>query len=428
MCRVSTVNLESSNLPFVFSCLSLTNYRSPAPCFDSNLIGIAELIAQKFEVLMVAGFKSKKDRRAFFRARAQEHGGNLPLLEQLSNQARASFSADENDGIYSEFPPSVSSWEELPAIVDPGLYLPEERKVRKRAQLDYMCRAFAKLLQHLKQKQRDENTETTESESSENESESSSSRQEKRLTAIDFCSGGGHLGLILAACFPEIDVVCLERNPRNCERIEERKIEGNLQNVEVMCADVADALTVKDFDIGVAIHACGWMTDLVHAICLQRQASYVLCSCCVGKIAHPGPPESVQQYVMHPRSKRFQAKFTREQYLDMCKKADVEFYADGGFGLSNFGDDSFAVAHEVEKENRQDSEQKEDVCPPATTGNSQNTDSKETKDRIARRFCKTAVEVDRNAWSREFGYDTFLMQMPSWATPKNDIIVGYHKT
>ena len=386
---------------------------------------------------MVAGFKSKKDRRAFFRAQAAQHGGTLSLSEQLSAKAKESFCVEENDGVYVDFPPSVSSWEELPSIVDPGLYLPEERKLRKRAQLDYMCRAFAKLLYHLQKKNPSQSDDYVDG------------RSKKRLTAIDFCSGGRHLGLILAACFPEINVVCLERNPRNCERIEQRKAEGGLDNVQVMCADVADALTVQDFDIGVAIHACGWMTDFVQAICLQRKASYVLCSCCVGKIAHPGPPESIKEYVMHPRSKRFQEKFTREEFLDMCKKADVDFYMDATLSGSNFDDDSFDLdaaavstnVAQVQTENanenqnsssifQPDSQEKvkssvdngEDVCPPASK-----SESKEVKDKIARRFCKTAVEVDRNAWSREVGYETFLLMMPSWATPKNDIIIGYHK-
>lgn len=106
--------------------------------------------------------------------------------------------------------------------MDPGEFLPEERSERKRAQLDYMIRAFSKLLSNLQ-----------------NQEGYDSNRQ---LVAVDFCSGGGHLGLLLAACFPKIKVICLERNPRNCVRIVERKLEAGLDNVEVSCADVQNAL------------------------------------------------------------------------------------------------------------------------------------------------------------------------------------------
>lgn len=86
-------------------------------------------------------------------------------------------------------------------------------------------------------------------------------------------------------------------------------------------------LEIEQFDIGVAIHACGWMTDFVQSVCLRRNASYVLCSCCVGKLCHPGPPEAVKNFVLHPRSKQFKDRFSREEFLDMCKKADIDFYS-----------------------------------------------------------------------------------------------------
>ncbi len=249
-----------------------------------------------------------------------------------------------------------------------------------------------------------------------------------RLRAVDFCSGGGHLGLLLAACFPSIDVVCLERNPRNCERIEERKVEGGFTNVEVMCADVADAMTLlRSFDIGVAIHACGWMTDFVHAVCLHRKASYVLCSCCVGKIAHPGPPEAIQEHVMHPRSCQFKSLFTKEEFLDMCKKADVDFYSSENTtttAVSTSHDD--VITSEIISQNVLEEEEKKPSDAPKHEDDEKS--AKVEKDKIARRFCKTAVEVDRNAWSKEQGYGTFLLQMPSWATPKNDIIIGFPKS
>jgi hypothetical protein len=299
----------------------------------------------------------------------------------------------------------------------------------------------------------------------------------RKLVAVDFCSGGGHLGLLLAAFFPDVKVICLERNPRNCVTIVQRIQEAGLDNVEVRNADVKNAEEMEHFDIGVAIHACGWMTDFVQAVCLKRKASYVLCSCCVGKLSSPGPPEECKEDVQHPRSQQFKHHFTKEQFLDMCKKADIDFY----FNPDNLkstsqstlhipflmsGPSNSSVVHPLPSKRASAS-----ACIPAgpstssmaphglprgtvsarvlptgtstssvgftmsrsiskssnvsSTPDEEKKAAKEEQEKINRRFCKTAVEVDRNAWAKEHGYTTFLLAMPSWATPKNDIIVGF---
>jgi len=40
----------------------------------------------------------------------------------------------------------------------------------------------------------------------------------------------------------------------------------------------------RPFDVGVAIHACGPLSDWIHQKCLKQRAAYVLCPCCVGKV------------------------------------------------------------------------------------------------------------------------------------------------
>ena len=45
---------------------------------------------------------------------------------------------------------------------------------------------------------------------------------------VDFCSGSGHLGLLLAACFPQCHVVIADWNVRSLEIARERLRKGEL--------------------------------------------------------------------------------------------------------------------------------------------------------------------------------------------------------
>ena len=65
-----------------------------------------------------------------------------------------------------------------------------------------------------------------------------------------------------------------------------------------------------DFNIGVALHACGEATDIAHVKCLEKHASYVLASCCLGKIQHAC-------HVTFPRSSVFRSILDQQQYLQV---------------------------------------------------------------------------------------------------------------
>ena len=47
----------------------------------------------------------------------------------------------------------------------------------------------------------------------------------------------------------------------------------------------------------------------------------------------------------------------------------------------------------------------------------------------SRRLCKGVVEMDRNQWAAEHGYEvTMALLHPESCTPKNDLLVGVKKT
>jgi len=70
------------------------------------------------------------------------------------------------------------------------------------------------------------------------------------------------------------------------------------------------------FDIGVSLHACGVVTDLVIKKCIESAASFVVCPCCYGAIRN-------NHIVQYPRSSQYiQAGVSYSDYLVLGHAAD----------------------------------------------------------------------------------------------------------
>ncbi|BES96508.1 Glutathione S-transferase C-terminal [Nesidiocoris tenuis] len=112
---------------------------------------------------------------------------------------------------------------------------------------------------------------------------------------VDFCSGSGHLGFILAHCLPQCTIVLLDNKEKSLDRARQRLIELNFSNVYIVQANLD--YYIGKFNVGVSLHACGVATDLVIWKCLQNKASIVVCPCCYGGIqqnhvvTYPQSPE-----------------------------------------------------------------------------------------------------------------------------------------
>ena len=102
-------------------------------------------------------------------------------------------------------------------------------------------------------------------------------------TAVDFCAGSGHVGLVLAAVRPDVVVYIVEKKALHCELAQERADMAGLTNAIVCNCELSDFTT--PFDVGLGLHACGPATDLIHSLCLAASASYVLAPCCYGFIS-----------------------------------------------------------------------------------------------------------------------------------------------
>ncbi|XP_043238149.1 glutathione S-transferase C-terminal domain-containing protein homolog [Amphibalanus amphitrite] len=112
-------------------------------------------------------------------------------------------------------------------------------------------------------------------------------------TIVDFCCGGGHLGLLLAVLRPDCHVVLVENKEESLRRGQDRAAALNLTNVSLYQCNME--FYRGQFQLGVALHACGVATDLVAERCLAAGAALVCCPCCYGAVHDFGS-------VRYPRS------------------------------------------------------------------------------------------------------------------------------
>uniref|UniRef100_A0A3P9JRA4 Glutathione S-transferase, C-terminal domain containing n=1 Tax=Oryzias latipes TaxID=8090 RepID=A0A3P9JRA4_ORYLA len=89
-------------------------------------------------------------------------------------------------------------------------------------------------------------------------------------TIVDFCSGTGHVGIVLAHTFP---------------------------------------------DCQVALHACGIATDMVLEHCIQAESAFVISPCCYGFI------QNAVKFTF-PKSEQFRKTLTYKEHMILCRFAD----------------------------------------------------------------------------------------------------------
>ena len=78
---------------------------------------------------------------------------------------------------------------------------------------------------------------------------------------VDFCSGGGHLGLAAASLFPKCHVILVENKDESLNRARVRIKTGKVENVTLVQSNLTQ--WNSPFHIGLALHACGSATDQV---------------------------------------------------------------------------------------------------------------------------------------------------------------------
>jgi hypothetical protein len=136
----------------------------------------------------------------------------------------------------------------------------------------------------------------------------------EHVKIVDFAGGTGHLAVPLALLLPHCEIVCVDLKKWSLDLLH-RRIDGCLdgpvaRNSHVHVENEARATKSlpnlftyygsiqsypDSFDIGISLHACGEASDWVLRKCLQKNASFVLCSCCCGKLSR----DSANPYTFH---------------------------------------------------------------------------------------------------------------------------------
>lgn len=178
------------------------------------------------------------------------------------------------------------NWENVPSELNPcGGSLPEKRADRKCEQLESMIKPCLKIV------------------------------EDSIFTVVDFCSGSGHLGLLLAYLLPKCHVILVENKEKSLLRATDRIESLNLKNVTVVQSNLD--YFCADFELGVSLHACGTATDLVMQMCVKKKANFVCCPCCYGGI-------KTCHLLDFPRSQHFSSldELTYKDYLSLAHGAD----------------------------------------------------------------------------------------------------------
>ncbi|KAB0803468.1 hypothetical protein PPYR_00438 [Photinus pyralis] len=233
------------------------------------------------------------------------------------------------------------SWDDLPLDASPESgALPESRAVRKCQQLENLAKATVKV-----------------------------TSLKKIETIVDFCSGSGHLGILVATLLPNCHVILVENKERSLKRAQERISKMNLSNVSVVQSNL-DYFNAR-FDLGLALHACGVATDLVIQACIRNKADFVCCPCCYGGIHNC-------HHLSYPRSERFRSSLEYKDYLIISHSADQ-------------------------------------------------THEEENVKTAQGYLCMNLIDTDRSLYANECGYKMHLSKLfPSSCTPKNNLLVGLY--
>uniref|UniRef100_A0A2I3G5Q8 Glutathione S-transferase C-terminal domain-containing protein n=1 Tax=Nomascus leucogenys TaxID=61853 RepID=A0A2I3G5Q8_NOMLE len=185
---------------------------------------------------------------------------------------------------------------------------------------------------------------------------------------VDFCSGGGHVGIVLAHMLPSCQVTLIENKELSLIRAKKRSDELGLSNIWFIQANMEYFTGM--FNIGVALHACGVATDMVIEHCIKTRASFVTCPCCYGFIQNTSK-------FNFPKSEQFKKTLSYKEHMILCRFADQT-----------------AVQ-----------------LPPQR--------------RLIGKQCMCLVDMDRARAAEECGYSVQVISMePESCSPKNNMIVG----
>lgn len=331
--------VESENDEQLLRCMSTYGiHRNFPPSIDANCFTIQCTNVQNFSLYKSDPKRYKPKNRIFTKQKdietALEKVQTLNL--EITSNAPATILSN------AELNKSDFGWSDMPFEVQPdAVDVPAKRVMRKKHQLESLAKQIMRI-----------------------------AREGDRI--VDFCSGTGHLAILLAYKLPKCHIILLENKEESLTRAKQRVDQLELSNVQFFQCNL-DYFR-GSFDIGTSLHACGVATDIVLMHCLDRQANFVCCACCYGKCLE-------MPHISYPRSELFRANgITKQEFMHLAHGADQSHVDDGKNNLEK--------------------------C-------------------IQGQYCMDIVDTDRKLYAEEYGYFVTLCRLfPENCTPKNRLLVG----
>lgn len=328
--------IESMNFPKIKNCLSI--YKKPVsqllqPMKQSDL---SKLESAKGFSLYKSDPKRYKPKNRLF---TKQNDINESLIKINKNLNICNSRSGKSHNDVTEFDWSSIPYDALPE----GGQLPQIRLNRKKDQLKSLAQEIIEI-----------------------------AKPGNRI--VDFCSGAGHLGILLAYILPKCEIILLENKEESLIRAKRRVDALQLKNIEFFQCNLD--YFHGHFDIGTSLHACGVATDIVLLHCIRQRANFVCCPCCYGGI-HQMP------HISYPRSAHFHAaNITSNDYMYIAHCADQ--------------------AHDINK----------GPCNIVKSEQGQ--------------YCMDIIDTDRKKYAEECGYLVTLKRLtPENCTPKNRLLIGF---
>lgn len=165
------------------------------------------------------------------------------------------------------FTVSDFNWDSLPASVSAaGGHLPTKRIQRKVIQIENLIKLAAKFIDHLLAART-----VTVLTPTPTTTTSATTHENEFIRVCEFCAGSGFICLPLAAMYPTVEFVLLDRKGKSLEIGKERIQAAGLSNVRVVDGDIADYN--EPFHVGIALHACGSASDVSLVKCIESRAA-----------------------------------------------------------------------------------------------------------------------------------------------------------
>ena len=410
---------------------------------------------------------------------------SIPTIDSrisLANQDDAVFFAKDDNDDTSSNPQATDGqhcasdqnskaieWEKVPPSLRPHseyCELNADRALNKERQLESLLRHILPIIDRLYEKLQKQHSEND---------QNSTDPSNPRLEVVEFGSGSGHLGLLVAHFRRETTRVrLLERKEYACQQAQRRIVAASgLDNVQVVTSSIHDFADycatnrtigphAPTFHLGISLHSCGVLTDAALALCVQQGAAFCLCPCCYGQTVANLPPNYLpRSKVLHPLREgaipmphgrnNINSNTNAQQSPDKANSMEANRPAEQTIPSTSkerrlrrkLRNDNVTPFCMVARTADCTSAAKTTKSKGRVDGASQQTDydggdDEEDDDPIVdesftsspnfqmAKRCMRILDTDRLLWVREQGYPVAYMAslQPLHVTPKNNLIIG----